>query len=221
MQELSSLRRRLGGRPNLADYAGRAAPCPERKLKSATTCFRAGSYLPAAGPMPATAVRSQISKATIMTLARPMFPRVDPTRRHFLLQGAGAAAGATALALATVSPGSATTAPTGSLDPVLSLIEAHRTAHTAHYAALKQRTRLERVGDPLADTIADAPCHADSATFFDLIEAVPTTLAGVHASLVYLDDLAQRETWMFEEDVCVTLISNLAEALGNLVVVQS
>jgi hypothetical protein len=33
------------------------------RLKSATTCFRAGSYLPAAGPMPVTAVRSQISKA--------------------------------------------------------------------------------------------------------------------------------------------------------------
>jgi hypothetical protein len=68
------LRSRLGGRANSASYAGRAVPCPERKLKSATTCFRAGFYLPAAGPMPVTAVESQISKATIMTIERPMFP---------------------------------------------------------------------------------------------------------------------------------------------------
>ena len=88
MQELSSLRRRLGGRSNLDVYAGRAAPCPERKLKSATTCFRAGSYLPAAGPMPVTAVRSQISKATIMTLSRPMFPPRAESVDSFSLQPA-------------------------------------------------------------------------------------------------------------------------------------
>jgi hypothetical protein len=58
------LRSRLGGRANSAIYAGRAVPCPERKLKSATTCFRAGFYLPAAGPMPVTAVESQISKVS-------------------------------------------------------------------------------------------------------------------------------------------------------------
>src|SRR5258707_8361299 len=75
MQKPSGLLRpRLGGRANSAVYAGRAAPCPERKLKSATTCFRGGSYLPAAGTMPVTAVRSQISKAIIMTERYPMLP---------------------------------------------------------------------------------------------------------------------------------------------------
>src|SRR5258707_15829242 len=64
MQKPSGLLRpRLGGRANSAVYGGRAVPCPERKLKSATTCFRAGFYLPAAGPLPVTAVESQISKA--------------------------------------------------------------------------------------------------------------------------------------------------------------
>jgi hypothetical protein len=39
-----------------------------------------------------------------MTLARPMFPPVDPTRRRFLSQAASTAAGSAVLALATVTP---------------------------------------------------------------------------------------------------------------------
>lgn len=60
-----SLRSRLGGRANLAVYAGRAAPCPELTLKSASTCFRAGFYLPAAGPSLGTGCRKPSSKVSL------------------------------------------------------------------------------------------------------------------------------------------------------------
>jgi hypothetical protein len=46
-----------------------------------------------------------------MTIERPMFPPVDPTRRHFLSQAAGVAAGSTVLALATIPPAAAASAP--------------------------------------------------------------------------------------------------------------
>jgi hypothetical protein len=52
---------------------------------------------------------------------------VDATsRRHFLTQAAGVAAGGTFLALATIPPASAVAAPAGSLDPVFALVAAHK-----------------------------------------------------------------------------------------------
>ena len=52
----------------------------------------------------------------------------DPTRRHFVTQAAGVAAGGTVLALAAA-------APAGFPDPVYDLIEAHRTAYAAYLPA--------------------------------------------------------------------------------------
>ncbi|MEH2562090.1 ferric-dicitrate binding protein FerR (iron transport regulator) [Bradyrhizobium sp. AZCC 2289] len=57
----------------------------------------------------------------------------DPTRRHFLSQSAGVAAGGAVLALATVSASADATAPMAALapsdvDPIFSLIEDYRTA---------------------------------------------------------------------------------------------
>jgi len=51
-----------------------------------------------------------------MTIERPMFPPIDPTRRRFLSNAAGVAAGGTALALATITPGPSTAAPATPLD---------------------------------------------------------------------------------------------------------
>jgi hypothetical protein len=51
-----------------------------------------------------------------MTLARPMFPPADSTRRHFLSQAAGVAAGGTVLALATSQPIAAASAPAARLN---------------------------------------------------------------------------------------------------------
>jgi hypothetical protein len=66
-----------------------------------------------------------------------------PSRRRFLSTAAGIAAGGTVLALATIPPASAAAAPAGSLDPVFSLIEAHRTAqqHTSLYGRVWRPSR--------------------------------------------------------------------------------
>jgi hypothetical protein len=146
-----------------------------------------------------------------------MFPPVDPTRRRFLSQAAGIAAGGTALALATGSPRPAAAAPTSPLDPVYGLIEAHRQAQSAHIIALEEQSRLEQIGDPAADGIAEGPCDADMDAFNALIETAPTTFAGLVAWASYLDEIRRVEPWMFEEEG-QTLVVTLVEALGNLAV---
>ena len=142
---------------------------------------------------------------------------VVSTRRRFLSQAAGAAAGGTALALAPIPPAPAAAAPAGLLDPVFSLIEAHRTARDAYLAALAEQNRLDQIGDRAADWVADTQCHADMDTFNDLIETAPTTFAGLVAWASYLDEIRQVEAWMFEGEG-PTLVATLVEALGNLAV---
>lgn len=145
-----------------------------------------------------------------MTLARPMFPPVDPTRRHFLSQAAGVATGGAVLALATIPPAAATAAPASPLDPVYRLIEVHRVAAAAHATALKEQAHRE-------DWDTEAACRADMDAFDILIETAPTTLAGLVAWAAYLDEVRAVEAWMFEGQG-PALVVTLVEALGNLTV---
>jgi hypothetical protein len=140
-------------------------------------------------------------------------PPVDPTRRRFLSQAAGAAAGGTVLALAAIPPGAALAAPASALDPVFALIEAHRTARAAYLVALAGRNRLDQIGD----ISADWEYETDADAFNDLIEMAPTTFAGLVAWASYLDEIRKVEAWMFEGEG-TTLVVTLVEALGNLAV---
>jgi hypothetical protein len=141
----------------------------------------------------------------------------DTTRRRFLASAVAAGAGSTVLALATIPipPTQAAAAPAGLLDPVFSLIEAHRTARAAYDIALAEHTRLEQIGDPAADLISEAPCDAQMDAFHELIETAPITFAGLQAWSSYLNEIQHVEAWMFEE-AGPTLIVTLAEALTNL-----
>ena len=142
---------------------------------------------------------------------------VVSTRRRFLSQAAGAAAGGTALALAPIPPAPAAAAPAGLLDPVFSLIEAHRTARAAYLAALAEHTRLDRLGDPAAYLISEAPFGAQLDAFTDLIETAPTTFAGLKAWASCLDEIRDADEDMFEW-AGPTMVVKLVEALGNLAV---
>jgi hypothetical protein len=147
-----------------------------------------------------------------------MFPPVDPTRRRFLSQAAGVAAGGTVLALATIPPVSAAATPAWALDPVFGLIEAHRTARAAYLVALEEHTRLDRLGDPDAYLISEAPFMAQLDALNDLIGTAPTTFVGLQAWASHLNEIRHvDEAWMFEEEA-PTLIATLVEALGNLAV---
>jgi|ERR1700680_1780661 hypothetical protein len=155
-----------------------------------------------------------------MTLARPMFPPVDPTRRRFLSQAAGVAAGGAVPALAIIPPASVLAAPAGLPDPVFSLIAAHRTARAAYLVALAEHTRLDQLGDPDAYLISEAPFMAQLDALNDVIGTAPTTFVGLQAWASHLAEISHcDESWMFEEDA-PTLVVTLVEALGNLAVAR-
>ena len=70
-----------------------------------------------------------------MTLARPMFPPVDPTRRRFINIAAGASvASVGTLALAGIST---------AVDPAFALIAAHRAAEVAHCKVIDAHDEAE------------------------------------------------------------------------------
>ena len=82
----------------------------------------------------------QMTRADSVLNTPPTNTPVDQTRRRFLSQAAGVAAGGGVLALAAFPPPAAVAAP---VDPVYGLIETHRAAHAAHILACDEQDRLD------------------------------------------------------------------------------
>jgi hypothetical protein len=79
-------------------------------------------------------------------------------------------------------------------------------------------TRLDRLGDPAAYLISEAPFMAQLDVLHDLVGTAPSTFAGLQAWAGYLAEINHcDEAWMFEDEA-PTLIVTLVEALGNLAV---
>jgi hypothetical protein len=167
-----------------------------------------------------------------MTIERPMFPPVDPTRRRFLTVAAiGSIVGAGSLAFAATAPNDVPQAVTippkpaiAGHDPVFGLIEAHRKADRDHEAALDEQDRLERIGDEAAaDVAGEASCHAAFKAFDVLLAAPATTLPGIVAKLAYLQEIAKRDAWMLTDrpDAAILLLEGFAASVANVWAVKS
>src|SRR5258705_10183257 len=122
-----------------------------------------------------------------MTIERPMFPPIDPTRRRLLTI---AAAGATAL---TVAPARAAPA----VDPIFAIINLHRAACEAYREAVRIEFAFEEVGmqgerlrqfQILEEQTEAADDRLEDAGA-DLVNTPPTTLAGIAALCRYLEPL--------------------------------
>jgi len=163
-------------------------------------------------------------------------PPVDPTRRRFLITAAiGSVVGAGSLAAAAMAPNDvpqAVTVPlalgkpvsTSAPDPMFGMIEAHRKADRDHEAALDEQERLELIGDDAAaDLAAEASCHAAFKAFDALLSAAATTVPGILAQLAYLQEIAKREAWMFNDraDSAPRLIEGFAASIANVRAVLS
>jgi hypothetical protein len=157
---------------------------------------------------------------------------VDTTRRRFLTVAAiGSMVGAGSLAFAAAAPNdlpkAVTVPPAVAIaehDPVFGLIDAHRKADRDHEAALDDQDRLERIGDDAAADIAsEASCHAAFKAFDVLLAAAATTLPGIVAKLAYLQDIANRDAWMFTDrpDAAIDLLEGFAASIANVWRVQS
>jgi hypothetical protein len=138
---------------------------------------------------------------------------VDTARRRFLSVAAGAIA-ATAITTSTAAP---------AIDPIFDLIEAHRKAGRDHVVALVEQERLERIGDKAADLAGEAPCHAEFKAFDVLLAAAATTLPGILAKLAYLQDIAEREAWMFDDrkGSAAHLIESFVASIANIIAALS
>jgi hypothetical protein len=122
--------------------------------------------------------------------------QVDATsRRRFLAQAAGVAAGGTVLALAAIPPASALVAPAGALDPVFALIAEKRAADIAHCEALAVQGEFEGRRDHSSDAAiearesSEAACHYANEVDWKLATTVPTTIAGVAAVLRFANEI--------------------------------
>jgi hypothetical protein len=136
-------------------------------------------------------------------------------RRAFLSHAAGVAAGGTVLALATIPPASAAAA-SGS-DPVFALIGAHKAAYADVEAAYTEIGRLESLGDWDSDGGSGAADAEEWSALAELVEAVPTTLDGVIASMTYVVELTDGG-YLGLDDMIGPLLANLAQALEGLAV---
>jgi hypothetical protein len=163
--------------------------------------------------VPATSNAGLQAKASVVA-AKFMADGFRPDHKRLAVSLANDLVGGAQAAIPTTP---ALASPTGTLDPVFGIIEAHRTAQAVFLAALAEQSRLERIGDPAANSITEAPCHAAMDAFNKLIETAPATFAGLAAWASCLDEIASVEAWMVEEQA-PTLVATLVEALGNLAV---
>src|SRR5258708_1632550 len=117
-----------------------------------------------------------------MTIERPMFPPVDPTRRHFLTVAAGGAVAAAIPSNARANPGHAA-------DPIYAAIERHKAAAAAWDAVMNIRARYDEADDDETQRLQDAadeawePCKAAA---FELLNTSPTSLAGIVTAIRYI-----------------------------------
>ena len=135
-----------------------------------------------------------------MTIERPMFPPVDPTRRRFLITAAaGSMIGAGSLAFAAAAPNDvpkAVTTPRHSRpDPVFGLIADKLAADIAHGEAIDVQDEADdRYGfhsdeSSEADDRCLVACRAVNAIDWKLATTPPTTLAGVAAVLRFANEI--------------------------------
>jgi hypothetical protein len=145
--------------------------------------------------------------------------QVDPTRRGFITLAAGASIISVGSLAAVAMPVGAAPVSDAPVDPIFSLIEAHRTARAAYLLALAEQNRLDEIGDLDHDWVADDQCGADADAFEPLLKTAPTTFAGLVAWASYLDKIGRHdgEAWMFEGEG-PTLVATLVESLDNLAV---
>jgi hypothetical protein len=123
-----------------------------------------------------------------MTIERPMFPPVDPTRRHLLTIAAG---GAVAAAIPTAT---LTAAP--AVDPIYAATERHKEAASVWYAAVHVRSDFLEGPEPMTDEqweqlntldeALDAARDVLNKTAVDFVGTTPTTVAGIVNAIAYI-----------------------------------
>jgi hypothetical protein len=151
--------------------------------------------------------------------------QVDATsRRRFLSQAAGVAAGGTVLALATVSATADAAVPVASLtpsgiDPIYAAIERHKQAAAVWDAAVDVRSNINdlqmtaKQRDELDGPVEGARDALDDAAI-DLINTAPTTLAGIARALNFMREQMAQEDGAYMPSYLALKGSDYPEIIG-------
>jgi hypothetical protein len=127
------------------------------------------------------------------------------------------AAGGAVLARATIPPAAATAAPASPADPVFGLIAAHKQIVGTVNLIEAKNNWLHENNMPISDDDEiTEPASAEMGLFLELLEVVPTTLAGVVALVTYLDQVHKKDPWKFQDNYATPLIGALATAFARL-----
>jgi hypothetical protein len=107
------------------------------------------------------------------------------------------------------------------VDPIFHLIDAHRSACTAHLDALKVQNRIEKLrGAERGNWITEKPCRDENEAFEALVGTAVNTVPGLLAKLAYLQELAQSDEWSWvideREGTALRLIESFAASLANI-----
>jgi hypothetical protein len=162
---------------------------------------------------------------------------VVQSRRRFLSQSAGMAAGGAVLALATIPPAPAIAAPASALDPanaspvsadpIFDLIEGHKKANAEYAAALSDAALDEGQLSPDPEKEEHYSQREDSARW-DLATTVPTTLQGLLAVICYVEEMTEgkhsacgRPDQPFAEDDLMNLVITAGDCLRAHLAVAS
>jgi hypothetical protein len=88
--------------------------------------------------------------------------------------------------------------------------------------SLREQERLEKADIWHCDA-AEQACHEEFRIFDVLLAAAATTLPGILAKQAYLQDIAEREPWMFDgrKGSALRLIEGFAASIANVWAVQS
>jgi len=132
------------------------------------------------------------------------------SRRRFLaVSGAASVASVGTLAVAAMPPAALQAcARAAAADPVFDVI--------ARHSEINQRVAaMEAAGVPDYDEFSDLSV-AEMDLFLQLLETVPTTLAGIVGLVTYLERVRQKDPWKFEDSEATPLITALAQAFQQI-----
>jgi hypothetical protein len=101
----------------------------------------------------------------------------------------------------------------GQADVSEPMIETHEKAMALVNALTVEQTKL---GLPIQDDLLGPASSEEFDHFMALIEASPTTLAGVTALLTHLDRVEKKDPWKFDDNHATPLIAGLARALNQI-----
>ena len=133
-------------------------------------------------------------------------PRTDSpaetmlTRRRALAIAGGAAA--------PLPIGLASDPAVAAVDPVFDLIARHATIY-------QKVNAMDAAGVPDQDEFDDANA-VEFDLFLELLETVPTTLAGIVGLVTHLEQVRQKDPWKFEDNYATPLITALAQAFQRM-----